>query len=76
MIKLLLTSATILIISIAGITELPPDKCPNDQGYPDGNWCCWAVECPGHKYSEGFGCKTNLLSELCKALKVRMLSTL
>ena len=62
--------ATILLL--IGSIQLTQDKCPTDQGYPEGNWYCWAIECPGHQYKiDGLGCKTTLLGQISKALLVR-----
>lgn len=69
-----------VILLIMGNTQLPQDKCPADKGYPwysvddDQNapWYCWALECPGHKSkTSGLGCKTNVLGEFSKALKIK-----
>ncbi|MEI7513238.1 MAG: hypothetical protein WCJ74_01290 [bacterium] len=75
MIKSLLTTATVILFTLLGLTKLPPDKCPEDQGYPEGDWWCWAIECPGHKYTDDLGCETNLLDQIYKAIKVRIQSS-
>lgn len=82
MIKLLIVYTIAVSCIIPRPIPLPPDKRPDGQMFTDltddladrkdFKWLCGALECKGHPLTADFGCKTDLLSEVFGAIKMRM----